>query len=77
MGIASAFTLRAAADELFHPAYGTCSPDGAQRNPGCCHEAHRPRISLRSIRATLACRVGCGYHRNVVPQSRVHRHTSS
>ena len=31
-----------------------CSPHGAQRNAGRSHQAARPRISLRSIRATSA-----------------------
>src|SRR5204863_248798 len=43
----------------------TCSPDGAQRNPGSASRpppmlrlvARQPRITLRSIRATL-CRYG-------------------
>jgi len=30
----------------------TSSPDAAQRNPGIAMRARRPRITLRSIRAT-------------------------
>ena len=29
-----------------------CSPDGAKRNPGAAARRGRPRITLRSIRAT-------------------------
>ena len=30
----------------------TCSPDGAERNPGACRLSRAPRIPLRSMRAT-------------------------
>ena len=40
----------------------SCSPDGAQRNPGSAFKlVDRPRISLRSIRATGPfAKLGCG-----------------